>query len=214
MSDQKLTYLTFHGIPLTFTFDWPFHQSAGGADYSVLHGNALLEDGTQRHAALSIHMSQVVREALPSVEPKDALGPAINAVRKATDTKDIEFIKSTKRQPMPLSSRVFSMLSQKFTFQNPSDEQLLEFVKRKVYWAARLQSGKSWLADPVDALYLSRDPKDLLEAGKKIAAEGLITLEGEWATAKDSLMQQSATMEAALNEALAAIEAKHEFERA
>jgi len=97
---EKLTYVTLKGIPLTFTLDWPYHQSSGGADYYVLHGNAELEDGTGRHAALSIHMSQTVREALPTIEPKDALAPSINAVRKAADTKDIEFIKSTKRQPM------------------------------------------------------------------------------------------------------------------
>ena len=96
MSDEKLTYVSYFGIPLTFTLDWPFHRSAGGADYFVLHGNAVLEDGSERHAALSVHMSQVVREALPSLDSKDALGPAINAVRKATDTKDIEFIKDRK----------------------------------------------------------------------------------------------------------------------
>ena len=214
MSEQKLTYITFKGIPLTFTLDWPFHQSSGGADYYVLHGNAELEDGTGRHAALSIHMSQTVKEALPSLDKKDSLGPAINAVRKAADTKDIEFIKSTKRQPMALSSRAFSIITREFTFQNPNDDQLLEFLKRKVYWAQKLGQGKVHIADPVEALYVKRTTAQLFAAAKTLEKQGLLKLEGEYATATDALMRESAAIEGAMKSALAEIEAKHEFERA
>jgi hypothetical protein len=214
MSETKLSYVTLKGIPLTFTLDWPFHQSSGGADYHVLHGNAVLEDGTERHAALSIHLSQTVKEALPSLEPKDALGPAINTVRKATDTKDIEFIKSTKRQPMSLSSRAFSIITRQFTFQNPSDDQLLEFLKRKVYWAQKLVQGKVSIADPVEALYLTRTTEQLSAAAKTLAQQGMIKLEGDHATPTDALMKESSAIEAVMQAALAEIEAKHEFEKA
>jgi hypothetical protein len=214
MSDTKLTYVTLKGIPLTFTLDWPFHQSSGGADYYVLHGNAELEDGTGRHAALSIHMSQTVKEALPSLEPKDAMGPAINAVRKATDTKDIEFIKSTKRQPMALSSRAFSIVTREFTFQNPNEADLAEFLKRKVYWAQKLGRGKARIADPVEALYVRRTPEQLMAAAQTLAGAGLIKLDGENATATDALMKESAAIEAAMHAALEEIQAKHEFEKA
>ena len=214
MAENKLTYVTIKGIPLTFTLDWPFHQSSGGADYYVLHGNAELEDGSGRHAALSIHMSQTVKEALPSLDPKDALGPAINAVRKSTDTKDIEFIKSTKRQPIPLSSRAFSIITRQFTFQNPDDAGLAEFLKRKVYWAQKLGAGRVLVNDPVDALYLTRRPEQVLEAARKLAQQGSIKLEGDYATATDALMNESAVIEGAMNAALAEIEAKHEFEKA
>ncbi|MEO6119946.1 MAG: hypothetical protein ABIP12_04585 [Terriglobales bacterium] len=212
--ETKLTYITLKGIPLTFTLDWPFHQSAGGADYHVLHGNAVLEDGTDRHAALAIHLSQTVKEALPSLEPKDALGPALNTVRKAADTKDIEFIKSTKRQPMALSSRAFSIITREFTFHNPSDAELLEFLKRKVYWAQKLGQGKVRVNDPVDALYLKRTAEQLFESAKTLAQQGLITLEGEYATATDALMKESAAIEGVMQAALAEIEAKHAFEKA
>ncbi|MEO5935602.1 MAG: hypothetical protein ABIP81_00150 [Terriglobales bacterium] len=211
---NQLTYVTLKGIPLTFTLDWPFHQSAGGADYHVLHGNAVLEDGTDRHAALAIHLSQTVKEALPSLDPKDALGPAINTVRKAADTKDIEFIKSTKRQPMALSSRAFSIITQEFTFQNPSDAELLEFLKRKTYWAKKLGQGQVRVNDPVDALYLKRTTEQLSAAGKALAQQGMIKLEGENATATDALMKEAAAIEAAMQAAMAEIEAKHEFEKA
>lgn len=214
MAENKLTYVTIKGIPLTFTLDWPFHQSSGGADYYVLHGNAVLEDGSERHAALSIHMSQTVKEALPSIEAKDALGPAINAVRKATDTKDIEFIKSTKRQPIALSSRAFSIITREFTFQNPDEAGLAEFLKRKVYWAQKLGQGKVLISDPVDALYVKRTAAQLLEAARKLAPQGSIKLEGEYATATDALMKEAASIEGAMKGALEEIEAKHEFEKA
>lgn len=214
MSEAKLTYVTLKGIPLTFTLDWPFHPSSGGADYSVLHGNAELEDGTGRHAALSIHLSQTVKEALPSLEPKDALAPAINAVRKAADTKDIEFIKSTKRQPIALSSRAFSIITREFTFQNPDDDSLLHFLMRKVYWAQKLGQGKVLVADPVEALYLKRTIAQLSEAAKKLAQQGSIKLDGDYATATDALMKESDAIEATMKSALAEIEAKHEFEKA
>lgn len=214
MAETKLTYVTFKGIPLTFTLDWPFHQSAGGADYFVLHGNADLEDGTGRHAALAIHMSQTVKEALPSLDPKDALAPSINAVRKAADTKDIEFINSTKRQPIALSSRAFSIITREFTFQNPSDAELLEFLKRKVYWEQKLGGGKVLISDPVEALYVKRTPAQLFAAAKAIEKQGLLKLEGEYATATDALMKESAGIEGAMKTAIAEIEAKHEFEKA
>lgn len=214
MSEPKLTYVTIKGIPLTFTLDWPYHRSSGGADYYVLHGNAELEDGSGRHAALSIHMSQTVREALPSVDPKDALAPSINAVRKAADAKDIEFIKSTKRQPMALSSRVFSLVTREFTFQNPSDEELVEFLKRKVYWAKKLGAETTQIGDPVEALYLKRSTAQLFAAAKLIEKQGLIKLEGEYATATDALTKESAAIEGAMQAALAEIEARHEFEKA
>ncbi len=214
MAETKLSYVTLKGIPLTFTLDWPFHQSSGGADYHVLHGNAVLEDGTERHAALSIHLSQTVKEALPSLEPKDALGPAINTVRKAADTKDIEFIKSTKRQPMSLSSRAFSIITRQFTFQNPSDDQLLDFLKRKVYWAQKLGQGKVLINDPVEALYLTRTTEQLSAAAKTLAQQGMIKLEGDYATATEALMKEAAAMEGVMKAALAEIEAKHEFEKA
>src|SRR5438128_1197088 len=128
MSDKKLIYVTIHGVPLGFRLEFPFHPSTSGADYYVLHGNVTLEDGSGLHAPVAVHMSQTVKEALPSVDEKGALGPAINAIRKAVDTKDIEFLKSDKRQPIPLSSRAFSLITRKFTFQNPNDDQLLAFL--------------------------------------------------------------------------------------
>jgi hypothetical protein len=213
MSQSKYIYVTLEGMPLTFTMDWPFHQSAGGSDYFVLHGNVQIEDGTGNHAAISVHMSQTVREVLKSGEESVAKGPAVNAVRKACDTKDIEFIKSTKKQPIHLNSRCYSVVKKAFTYQNPNEEQLLEWIKNTVFWRTKLGEEKSWIADPTEALYVSRTPQQLMEAAKKLESQGLIKLDGEYARATDALKNQAEIVEARMKKAVEALEAKHAYER-
>lgn len=213
MSDTKLTYVTLHGIPLTFTLEWPFHASTSGADYHVLHGKVELEEGSGLHADIAIHMSQTVKEALPTVEARDAQAAAINAVRKSIDTNNIEFLKSGKRQPIPLSSRQFSVVTGKFVFQNPGNEDLAQFLMRKLYWLTKLGSAKVWMADPCDALYLARETSQLNEAAKSLAARGLLKVDGDYATATPALMAQAESIEAAARKALDEIDAKHAYER-
>ena len=162
MSDTKLAFVTFTGIPVSFTLEFPFHPSTSGADYYVLHGRVALEDGSGLHADIAVHMSQTVKEALPGVDAKHAQAPAINAVRKSIDTQNIEFLKSGKRQPIPLSSRQFSVITRQFIFQNPNDEELSEYLKRRVYWLTKLGAPKAWITDPCETLYLARDASQLL----------------------------------------------------
>src|SRR3954466_13664909 len=175
---SKLIYVTLHGLPLSFQLDFPFHLSGGGADYFVLHGLVTLEDGQGLHAPVAVHMSQTVKEALPSVDEAGSLAPAINAIRKAADTKDIEFLKSDKRQPIALSSRAFSIVSRKFTFQNPTDDQLFAYLKRSIYWRTKLGEKAIDVADPVETLYLARNGDQIFEIAKRLVAEKWITLRG------------------------------------
>jgi hypothetical protein len=210
---EKLIYVTLHGIPLGFELEFPFHPSAGGADYHVLHGLVTLEDGQGLHAPVAVHMSQIVIKALPSVDEKGALAPSINAIRKATDTKDIEFLKSDKRQPIALSSRAFSIMTQRFTFQNPTDEQLVGYLKHSIYWRSKLGQKTIELADPVEGLYLTRTADQLVELAKQLAAEKLITLSGSQASATPALMAESAHIEADTRKVLDELNAKHAYER-
>jgi len=213
MSDTKLVYVTFYGIPVSFTLEFPFHPSTSGADYYVLHGRVTLEEGSGLHADIAVHMSQTVREALPNVDAKHAQAPAINAIRKGVDTQNIEFLKSGKRQPIPLSSRQFSITTKQFIFQNPSEAELAEYTKRRVYWLAKLRETKVWVADPCEALYLARETSQLLKAAKVLADAGWMKLDGEYATATPTLMAQAASIEAEAKKALAQIDAKHAYER-
>ncbi|MCU1283852.1 MAG: hypothetical protein JWO13_202 [Acidobacteriales bacterium] len=214
MSIKKLNYVSFHGIPLSFELTFPFHPSTSGADYHVLHGLVTLQDGSGLHAPVAVHMSQTVKEALPGVDEAGALAATISAIRKSVDTKDIEFLKSDKRQPIPLSSRAFSIVTRRFTFQNPSDEQLADFLKRSIYWRTKLGEASINLADPVEALYLTRTTQELVEGGKKLAAQGLITITGDTAAATPELIKQGTAMESAMHAALEEINSKHAFERA
>jgi hypothetical protein len=82
-----------------------------------------------------------------------------------------------------------------------------------VYWQTRLEGGKVWIADPAEAMYVETSPEHLLEIAQKVEAKGLITLDGEWATANPSLMEQASKFEADMRAALEELEKKHAFER-
>src|SRR5215471_13481097 len=111
-------YLTRLGLPVSIELNWPFHPSTSGADFNVLHGDMKLEaevkDGTPLHALLSVHLSQTVKEALPSLERDLCESLIINSLRKEVDVKQLEFLKTSKRQPVSVSSRFFNFMTGKF----------------------------------------------------------------------------------------------------
>src|SRR5208283_1208883 len=98
-------------------------------------------------------------------------------------------------------------------FGKASDEEIALLLARKVYWQARLVGGTVWVGDPAEALYVEASCERLLEAARKLEGQGLITLDGEWATANASLMERAAKFEAAMRAALDELEKKHAFER-
>ena len=107
----------------------------------MLHGDIVLEGSEGLHAPVAVNLSQTVREVMPSLEPKDAETPVINALRKEVDRRQIEFVKSGKLLPVPFSSRHYDFKRQQWVFGKASDETMAEFVERKVFWQTRL--GKS-----------------------------------------------------------------------
>src|ERR1700722_14968591 len=138
---KKKIWVTLKGLPLTIRLQWPFHPSTSGADFWVLHGDIVLEGSEGLHAPVAVNLSQTVREVMPSLEPKDAEAPVINALRKEVDRGQIEFVKSGKLLPVPFSSRHYDFKRQQWVFGKASDEAMAEFVERKVFW--RTQLGKS-----------------------------------------------------------------------
>ena len=138
---EKKIWVTLSGLPLTMTLEWPFHPSTSGADFWVLHGDIVLEGSEGLHAPVAVNLSQTVREVMPSLEPKDAETPVINALRKEVDRRQIEFVKSGKLLPVPFSSRHYDFKRQQWVFGKASDEAMAEFVERKVFWQTQL--GKS-----------------------------------------------------------------------
>jgi hypothetical protein len=211
----KKIWVTLKGLPLTLQLEWPFHQSTSGADFFVLHGDIRLEGSEGLHAPVAVNLSQTVREVMPSLEPKDAEAPVINALRKEVDRRQIEFLKSGKLLPVPFSSRHYDFKRQQWVFGKASDELMAEFIERKVYWQRTLGGIKRvWIGDPAEAQYLQTTPAHLIEiAARLVAAQGLLRVEGEWAEATPGLMGQAERFESSRRHAMEELEKKHAFER-
>ena len=213
-ADMRI-WVTLKGLPLTIRLQWPFHQSTSGADFWVLHGDIRLEGSEGLHAPVAVNLSQTVREVMPSLEPRDAEAPVINALRKEVDRRQIEFVKSAKLLPVPFSSRHYDFKRQQWMFGKATDDAMAEFVERKVYWQTKLTGEKRvWIGDPAEAQYLQTTPAHLVEiAARLVAAQGLLRIEGEWAEATQGLLGQAARFESTRREAVEELEKKHAFER-
>lgn len=212
-NEQKKIYVTLSGLPLSFHLEWPFRKSTSGADFFVLHADIRLENSEGLHAPVAVNLSVTVREVMPSLEAKDAEQPVINALRKQVDHRQLEFVKSGKLVPVQFSSRHYDFKRHKWIFGKASDEEMALLLARKVYWQTRLVGETVWLGDPTEPLYVETSAEHLLDVAKKLEEQGLINLEGDWATANPSLMDQAARFEADMRAALEELEKKHAYER-
>jgi hypothetical protein len=212
-SQEKKIYVTLSGLPLSFHLEWPFRKSTSGADFWFLHADIRLENSEGLHAPVAVNLSATVREVIPSLEPKDLEGPVINALRKEVDRRQIEFVRSGKLVPVQFSSRHYDFKRNQWVFGKASDEEMQRFLARKVYWQTRLVGGTVWIGDPTEALYVQTSTEHVLEIAGKLKAEGLVELDGEWATANPALMQRAEQFAADMRGALEELEKKHAFER-
>lgn len=210
---QKQVYVTLTGLPLSFDLEWPFHKSTSGADFFVLHGDIRLENSAGLHAPVAVNLSATVREVLPSLEPRDAEGPVINTLRKEVDRRQLEFVKSGKLVPVHFSSRHWNFKRNKWVFGKASDDEMALLLARKVYWQTRVSGGKVWIGDPTEALYVETSTAHCLEIARLLEEQGLLQLDGEWATATPALMAQAEKFESEMRAALEELEKKHAFER-
>jgi hypothetical protein len=210
---QKKVYVTLAGLPLSFHLEWPFHASTSGADFYVLHADIHLENSAGLHSPVAVNLSATVREVVPSLEPKDIEGAVINALRKEVDRRQLEFLKSGKLVPVQFSSRHWNFKQSKWVFGKATDDQISLLLTRKVFWQTRTGDGKVWLGDPTEALYVENSVGHCLAIAAKLQAEGLVQLDGEWATANQPLLAQAEKFEADMRAALEELEKKHAFER-
>ena len=206
-------YVTLAGLPLLIELKWPFHKSGSGADFWVLHGDIKLGGSEGLHAAVSVNLSATVREVLPSLEPKDAEAPVINSLRYNVDRRQLEFVKSGKLVPVQFSSRHYDFNRNKWVFGKASDEDISQLIARKVFWQRRLTEGAAWIGDPTESLYVETTADHVLELARTLAEDGLMTVEGERASANAALMAQAEKFESDMRAALAELEKKHAFER-
>lgn len=231
-TEKVFTGVTLYGLPVRIELEWPFHRSAGGSDWYVVHGKLRLLDGGagapvgaehvhggsgELNADIALNLAQTIREILQPLDSDLAFWVAVNTARKALDIKQLELLKSGKRQPVPVSSRSYSMSKKQFVFATVKPEEIGEFVARKVFWGSGSQRQPVLIPDPCDAQYLGApDPNmidKLLAAAKELASRGMIELAGDYARASDGLLAQSQAFVAAKNRALDELHLKHAFER-
>ena len=201
-------YVTLAGLPMAFgRFEWPFHGSTSGADTYIVHGEVRLADGSGRdlHAKVAASVTRTFAEIVPAMEQPYAESFVYNAVRKTVDMGQLEFLKSGNRQPVPVTTRYYSRWQKKFLFTETDDAERLRYLLSKVYWLSGVlgEGQPVWVADPRDAQYLNTGEQDLLRMAGHEAAEGLMTLEGEFAAPTPALMARASEYEAARDQAVA-----------
>jgi hypothetical protein len=201
-------YVTLAGLPFSFgDFKWPFHRSTSGADTYIVHGTVRLEDGSGSplHALVSASMTVTFAEIVPAPEQPYAETFIYNAVRKTLDRGQLELLKSGNRQPVPVTTRYYSRWQKKFFFTDTNDQSRMDFLALKVYWLSGvLGAGEPvWIADPRDAQYLNTTAEELARMAADLSRQGLIALNGEYASATQILLGHAEQYRAKLDAALA-----------
>ena len=212
-TEANQMWITLSGLPLRIALEWPYKKSVSGADFYVLHATLTLEGSGGLHATAAVQLTLTVAEVLASLEARDSEAPTINTLRKAVDAKDVEFTKNPKRVPVPFNTRRWNLKRQRWDFGVADEASVSRFLLRNVYWQSKAGTDRVHVVNPVDAQYLDTAPEGLLAAAKKLADQGLIGVEGEWAMAKPALLARGEEFERDRQAAQEALEKKHAFER-
>jgi len=207
MVTRSLQFVTLSGVPIIISeLKWPFHPSTSGSDWFVLHGRADLIASEGLHVEVAVGMTQTMKDALGSLEPESAEGLVVNSIRKTIDNGQLAFVKSGKLQPVHVTSRFYSFARKQIQFPAQSDQDVLELLKRHVFWLSA-QSGKGApinLTHPYDCQYVNLSRERILSLAGQLAAQDLIRLESEFATATDALLKEEPAFVAAKNKGVEA----------
>lgn len=200
-------YFSLLGLPLSFnSFSWPFHASTSGADTFIVHGQINLETGGESilHAKISASMTRTFAEIVAALEQPFAEGFIYNAVRKTVDQGQLELVKSGNRQPVPVTTRYHSAKQNRFIFNDTTEEQRRHFLAGKIYWLSGVLGNGApvWITDPRDAQYLNTTTAELAKSASALAGEGLLSVNGDWASATEKLNEQRERFEAEVEEGL------------
>ena len=215
-SPKRAAYMTLCGLPLSMELEWPYKASTSGSDLYALHAKVWLEGTEGLHAQVAVNLTQIMmKQAFASLEPVHTESASVNAVRCNVDDKQLEFVKSGKRVPVPLSSRYYDFKKKQMSFHRATEEQLTAFLRRKVYWLGhKLGAGEVRLAEPADLEYLGATSEQMLALAKtSLMDTGLVEMARGWAKPLAKLLEQGEAIEAETRAALEALQAKHQYER-
>ena len=199
-----LRFVTLTGVPIEVTeLKWPFHPSTAGADWLVLHGRAdLLQSPENLHCEVAVGMTQTMKEALGSLTPETAEGMVVNAIRKTIDNGQLAFVKSGKVQPVHVTSRFYNFREKRVEFPAQQESDVIEMIRRRVFWLGG--GGPVEVAHPYDCQYANLSRENMIALAGKLAAQGLIKLDGDQATPKDALRQDEPAIRAAMQKGVEA----------
>jgi hypothetical protein len=208
MGNRPLHFVTLSGVPIHVSeLKWPFHPSTSGADWHVLHGRAeLLGSNDGLHVEVAVGMTQTMKDALGSLEPDNAESMVVNAIRKTIDNGQLAFVKSGKLQPVHVTSRFYSFVTKRIQFPTQNEQDVMEMLKRRVFWLGA-KSGKGApvsVAHPYDCQYVNFSREKMVELAQKLAAQGLLNLESEFATATNVLLKEEPAFIAAMHQGVEA----------
>lgn len=208
MGNRPLHFVTLSGVPINISeLKWPFHPSTSGADWHVLHGRAELLDSPEGlHVDVAVGMTQTMKDALGSLEPDHAEGLVVNSIRKTIDNGQLAFVKSGKLQPVHVTSRFYSFVTKQIQFPAQSEHDVMEMIKRRVFWlSARTNKGAPVnIVHPYDCQYVNVSREKMLELGQRLASQGLLNLESEFATATKTLLQEEPAIMDAMHKGIEA----------
>lgn len=208
MGNRPLHFVTLSGIPISISeLKWPFHPSTSGSDWYVMHGRAdLLDSAEGLHVEVAVGMTQTMKDALGSLEPDHAEGLVVNSIRKTIDNGQLAFVKSGKLQPVHVTSRFYSFVTKKIQFPTQSEQDVMEMIKRRVFWlSARTGKGAPVsVVHPYDCQYVNVTREKILELAQRLASQGLLTLESEFASATNALLQEEPAIMDAMHKGIEA----------
>ncbi|MGZ4868363.1 MAG: hypothetical protein ACXV7C_14130, partial [Candidatus Angelobacter sp.] len=162
------------------------------------------EDGL--HVEVAVGMTQTMKDALGSLDPENAESLVVNSIRKTIDNGQLAFVKSGKLQPVHVTSRFYSFVAKRIQFPTQSEQDVKEMLKRRIFWLSA-KTGKGApvsVAHPYDCQYVNFSREKMLELAQQLAAEGLLNVESEFATATNALLKEEPAFIAAMHKGVEA----------
>jgi hypothetical protein len=174
-------YATMSGIPVRFHIEFPFRMSTEGGSFEFVH--VVTESGidTIVEAKFSVHLTHTIAVSIVSLESIVTEPLVINAVRKFIDSKRAVFHSQGQHpvdlQVVTIESSAYDYKAKRFVYHRATDEEIAEFLKRKVYWLGFRrgnQDTRVCIAAPYDAAYLGVSRERLQQASAILAADGFV----------------------------------------
>jgi len=198
-------FLTLSGVPLALEIHWPF-RPIQDEDSSFVHVLCRVGSPWTHEANFTVKVNELFL-GIPSFQPPVLEPFVINGIRIQADQGKVEF-HHVGQHPSTLQQIYLS----KDLFSNrdtPTDGQIQEFIKRKIYWLGFRESDETPLiavADPYDCSYLGRPAQRLKQVARVLSATHKIALHqsGDYASPTSELLSQADAYEHELVEVLKA----------